>query len=122
MGITNPTTASVTFTMKMYDYYYSGSLYSLMISRTATYSIDNTYVSNTEVDKSRVSLLPFRSRISDTGSAPLRVRFKLSTGTLTPNTGLLKLINSKFAHSSTYIIRIRKYSTFAQMIQYTEGT
>lgn len=122
MGITNPTSASVTFTMKMYDYYYSGSLYSLMISRTATYSIDNTYVSNTEVDKSRVSMLPFRSRISDTGSAPLRARFKLSTGTLTSTAGLLKLINSKFAHSSTYIIRLRKYSTFAQMIQYTEGT
>ena len=49
LGITNPNAASVTFTMKMYDYFYSATRYSLVISRTTTYTTDMTYSSNTQL-------------------------------------------------------------------------
>jgi hypothetical protein len=45
-GATNPQSTSITFTMILYDYYYSASRYSIVISRTATYAIDNSLSSN----------------------------------------------------------------------------
>lgn len=50
-GATNPQTTSITFTMKMYSYYNSPSRYSLVISRTATYTIDNSWSSSTRIAK-----------------------------------------------------------------------
>ena len=97
LGVTNPSSSSITFYMKMYDYYYSSSLNSLTISTSTTWSIDTSYVSNVEIEKSRVLMYPFRSRISMTANSPLRVRFKISTSSIpysTSNSGLLKLIHS----------------------------
>ena len=122
LGITNPSTSSVTFTMKMYDYYYSSALYSLVISRTTSWSIDNSYISNIEVEKSRVMMYPFRSRIGMTANSPLRIRFKLSTSSVpyaTSNSGLFKIIMSEITHSDDYLIKFRKYASFSNMIQET---
>lgn len=122
LGITNPSGSSVTFTMKMYDYYYSGSLYSLVISRTTSWSIDNSYTSNTEVEKSRVMMYPFRSKIAMTANSPLRIRFKLSTSSVpyaTSNSGLFKIIMSEINYSSDFLIKFRKYSSLLNMIQDT---
>jgi len=50
LGITNPSVTPVSFTMKMYDYYYTGgSRFSLVISRTATYATDLTYAVNSQL-------------------------------------------------------------------------
>lgn len=49
LGITNPNAATATFTMNMYDYFYSATRYSLVISRTATYTTDMTYSSNSQL-------------------------------------------------------------------------
>ena len=124
LGVTNPSSSSITFYMKMYDYYYSNSLNSLTISAQTTWSIDTSYVSNTEIEKSRVMMYPFRSRIADTANSPLRVRFKLSTSSIpyaTSNSGLLKFIHSEFTYSSDYLIKFRRYSSFTKMIQETES-
>ena len=110
LGVTNPTSSSVTFTMKMYDYYYSGSRYSLVISTTTSWTIDNSYVSNTEIEKSRVMMYPFQSRIGMMANSPLRMRFKLSTSSLsyaTSNSGLLKVIYSEIQYSSQFLIKFR---------------
>ena len=122
LGITNPSVSSITFTMKMYDYYYSSSLYSLVISRTTSWSIDNTYISNTEIEKSRVMMYPFRSKVAMTANSPLRIRFKLSTSSIpyaTSNSGLFKVIMSEINYSSDYLIKFRRYSSFTHMIQDT---
>ena len=124
LGVTNPTSSSKTFTMKMYDYYYSSSRYSLVISKTATWSIDNSYVSNTEIEKSRVMMYPFKSRIAMVANSPLRIRFKLSTSSLpyaTSNSGLLKIIYSEISYSSQFLIKFRRYSSFKNMIQETNS-
>lgn len=49
LGITNPNAASVTFTMNMYDYYYSATRYSMVISRTTNYTTDLTYSSYSQL-------------------------------------------------------------------------
>jgi hypothetical protein len=48
LGITNPTSASRTFTMIMYDYYFSSSRFSKVIEKTATYTTDTTWVSKSK--------------------------------------------------------------------------
>ena len=124
LGVTNPSSSSITFYMKMYDYYYSSSLNSLTISTSTTWTIDTSYVSNVEIEKSRVLMYPFRSRIYSTANSPLRVRFKISTSSIpyaTSNSGLLKLIHSEFAFTSDYLIKFRRYSSFTNMIQETQS-
>jgi hypothetical protein len=49
LGITNPNAASVTFNMVLYDYYYSATRFSTVISRSTTYTTDLTYASNTQL-------------------------------------------------------------------------
>lgn len=57
-GVTNPTT-SIVFTMKLYDYYYSVSLYSMVIQKQATWTVDNSYATFTEVEDQTVRVYPF---------------------------------------------------------------
>lgn len=49
LGILNPNSASVTFTMNMYSFYTSASLFGLVISRTTTYTVDTTFASKTQL-------------------------------------------------------------------------
>lgn len=49
IGVTNPSTASVTFTMKMFDYFFSATRFSLVISKVATYTTDLTWASNSQL-------------------------------------------------------------------------
>ena len=102
MGITNPTSTTTTFTVKLYSYYYSSSRYSLTISRTATYSTDTTYNSGsyTKVSKSSVRMYPFESRVSTIANAPLRIRFKLSSSSISSTNGKLELTYNQIGYSS----------------------
>ena len=59
IGVTNPLSSSVSFTMTLYDYYYSVSKFSIVIERTATWTIDNSFQANTEVEPQTVSVYPF---------------------------------------------------------------
>jgi hypothetical protein len=49
LGILNPNSASVTFTMNMYSFYTSASLFGLVISRTTTYTVDTSFASKTQL-------------------------------------------------------------------------
>jgi hypothetical protein len=49
LGITNPNAASVTFNMVLYDYYFSATRFSTVISRSTTYTTDLTYSSNSQL-------------------------------------------------------------------------
>ena len=60
-------------------------------------------------------MYPFQSRIGMMANSPLRMRFKLSTSSLsyaTSNSGLLKVIYSEIQYSSQFLIKFRKYSSF----------
>ena len=59
IGVTNPLSSSVSFTMTLYDYYYSVSKFSIVIERTATWTIDNSFQANTEVEPQTVHVYPF---------------------------------------------------------------
>jgi hypothetical protein len=123
LGITNPNAASVTFTMNMYDYWYSATRYSIIISRTTTYTTDITYVSNTQLEKSRLKLFPFKSRMTMTTNVPIRIRFNLpaSPGSITyAGNGLIKIINTQFSTSSSYLCYFKEYTSFTNMIQETD--
>jgi hypothetical protein len=122
LGITNPNAASVTFTMKMYDYFYSATRYSLVISRTTTYATDMTYSSNTQLEKSRVMLYPFRSRMSMSVNAPIRFRYSLpGSGSITYAwNGLFVVTNTQISLSSNYLVYFKEYTSWTNMIQDTE--
>jgi hypothetical protein len=49
LGITNPNVASVTFNMVLYDYYYSNTRFSTVITRSTNYTTDLTYSSNSQL-------------------------------------------------------------------------
>jgi hypothetical protein len=125
LGVMNPSTASVTFAMNMYSYYYNSSRFNLVISTTTTYGTDLTYQSNNQLEKSRLSIFPFRSKLSMASNSPLRVQFNLpdSPGTISNGiylgytTGLLQFTNIQFTYSSAYICYIKEYTSFSNMNQ-----
>lgn len=51
LAINNPQTTSITFNMYLYSYYYSASRFALSISRSTTFSIDNSWSSNVRIAK-----------------------------------------------------------------------
>ena len=109
--------------MTLYDYYYSNSRFSKVISKTATLILDNTYSTNTEIEKERISMYPFRSRFSLIANAPLRARFKLSTGSVSyspTNPGMFKLTNTQIQYSSAFLCYFRKFASYTSMDQGTE--
>ena len=123
LGLTNPTSASTTFTAKLYDYYYSGSRYSLTISRTATYSTDTSFNSYSRVSKSTVEMYPFLARINTVANAPLRIRFKIPSSSVSgTGSGALKLTYSQIGYSTAHYCYIVKYASYAAMMQQTERT
>lgn len=106
--------------MVMYDYYYSATRYSVVISRTAPYTTDMTYASNSQLEKSRLVLYPFRSRMSMTTNVPLRIRFNLPTspGSITySGNGLFVITNAQFSTSSSYQCYFKEYATWTNMMQ-----
>jgi len=120
VGLTNPTTASITFYMKLYSYYYSASRYSLTISTSNTYITDVTYTSFTKVSKSIVSMYPFHSRISSIPNAPIRIRFKIPTSTtISYGTGKFVFTYSQIQYSSSHLCYIIMYASYAAMMQQT---
>ena len=123
LGIVNPSSASSTFTMILYDYYFSSSLYSVVISKTATLTIDNSYFTNTAFDKSRVSMYPYRSRFTLTANAPLRIRFKLSSSSVTyaaTYSGYFSVTNTQISYSTKFLCFFRQYATYTALDQQTE--
>jgi len=122
IGIQNPTTASTTFYMKLYSYYYSSSRYYLTISTQTTYTTDITYTSNTQVAKSIVSMYPFQSRISTVANAPLRIRFQIPSSSISYGAGSLVLTYSQIQYSSSHLCSIISYVSYMSMMQHTERT
>lgn len=122
IGITNPTTTPITFTMNLYSYYYSASRYALVVSKSTTYAIDTTWSSQTRITKERVFMMPFESRITMLPNAPFRIRFKLTSSIAynptTPSySGMIRIINAQIGSSTSFIIYFREYTTFSRMIQ-----
>ena len=108
--------------MTLYDYYYSSSRYSKVIQRTATLSTDNSYYTNTEFAKERVAMYPYRSRFSLTANAPFRIRFKLSSGSVSyasSYSGFFRLTNQQISYSTKFLITFRQYTTYVNMDQQT---
>ena len=108
--------------MFMYSYYYSASRFSLVISRSTTYAIDNSLSSNILIPKQRVSILPFQSRFSMTTNAPLRIRFQPSSSfsynSGTPSySGIMTINNNQISYSSNYLCYFRQYTTYTNMAQ-----
>jgi hypothetical protein len=122
IGMLNPSSASTTFTMKLYSYYYSASRFYLTISTTATYTTDITYTSNTLVAKSIVAMYPFQSRISTVANAPLRIRFQIPSSSIATTWGQLVLTYSQIQYSSSHLCSIISYASYASMMQQTERT
>jgi hypothetical protein len=119
LGITNPNAINSTFTMKMYDYWYSGSRFSMVISTTTSYTVDTTYASNSQLEKSRITMYPFRSRQSMTANAPLRIRFRVTSGMGYPY-GRFTLVNNQFQYSSSFLCYYKKYTSFKNLMQETD--
>jgi hypothetical protein len=104
----------------MYNYYYSGSRYSLVISTSTTYTVDTSYFSNTKQSKSRVIMYPFKSRQSMVSNSPLRFRFKLSAspGAITyAGNGRLSIVNNQFQYSSNFLCYFKQYTSYTNMDQ-----
>ena len=102
--------------MKMYDYWYSGSRYSMVISTLAYYTVDTTFASNSQLEKSRIIMYPFRSRQSMTANAPLRVRFRVTSAMSYPY-GRFTIVNNQFQYSSSFLCYYKKYSSFKNLMQ-----
>ena len=123
MGITNPTSASTTFNLLLYSYWYSSSFYALTMSSSTTYTVDTTYtpVTYVQIPKSSVYVYPFQARISTVSNAPLRIRFSLLSGSNTvANTwGQLVFTYDQIAYSATHLCYIIAYTSYAAMMQQT---
>ncbi len=106
----------------MYTYYYTSSRNSLVISRQATYTIDNSLSSNTLVSKQRVYILPFQSRFTMTANAPFRIRFQPSSSFSynagTPSySGMIRISNTQIGYTSAYLCYFRQYTSYTNMAQ-----
>lgn len=118
-GIINPAT-SIIFTMNMYSYYYSSSRNSLVISTTATYTVDATYQAYTQVAKSRILMSPFKSRQLMVSNSPMRFRFKISSspGSITyGGLGQIVITNTQIQYSSAFLCYFKQYATYQIMAQ-----
>ena len=120
LGLTNPSSASTTFTLQLFSEYYSSSRYWMTISRTATYTTDTAYNSMTKVAKSSVVMYPFESRISTIANAPLRIRFKLPSSSVASTNGKFTLAYSQIGYSTAHLCYIIAYSSYAAMMQQTQ--
>lgn len=122
LGLTNPTSASTTFNLLLYSYYFSASIYSLTISTSATYSTDTTYTSGsyTLIGKSTVIMYPFESRISTVANAPLRARFRLPSSSVSNAWGTFTLTYSQIGYSTKHLCYILAYPCYAAMMQQTQ--
>jgi hypothetical protein len=122
LGVTNPTTASTTFSLLLYSYWYSTSLYSLTISSSATYTVDTTYTSVTyvQIPKSSVYVYPFQARISTVANAPLRIRFSLISSSVGNAHGQLTFTYDQIGYSTSHYCYIIAYTSYAAMMQQTE--
>lgn len=119
IGVTNPTTTT-TFNVNLYSYYYSSSRYSLTISGSTTYATDTTYSSYNLVAKSTVALYPFYSRISTVANAPLRIRFALSSSSVSTANGRFTFINTQIQYSTAHLCYIIAYNSYTSMMQQTQ--
>jgi hypothetical protein len=110
IGIVNPSTNVNTFYAYLYSYYYASDRYALTISTQTIYYVDISYTDVKYVlrSKSRIRMYPFYSRFTMVPNAPLRIRFKLTSGTIT-NSGLGKFLikNSQITYSTAYLVYLR---------------
>lgn len=122
VGLTNPNAASTTFNAYLYSYYYDGARYSLTIKTSNTYAVDLAYTSYNKVAKGTVEMYPFQSRISTVANAPLRIRFRIPSGSINRATGRLDLIYSQIQYSGAHYCYIVKYKDYTSMMQQTQRT
>lgn len=113
--------------MYLYSYYYSSSRYSLVISKSTTFAIDNSWSSNVRISKERVHMYPFQSRFTMTANAPWRIRFKLSSSvgynSGTPSySGMFSVVNPQIAYSTSFLCLFRQYTSYTYLAQETEYT
>jgi hypothetical protein len=108
MGLTQPNAASSTFNLNLYSDYYDSSRFSLTISTSTTLSTDITYNSGTYsmISKSSVMMYPFQSRISTVANAPLRIRFKLPSSSVSNANGQFTLTYSQINYSTAHLCYI----------------
>lgn len=122
VGLTNPSSATTTFTANLYSYWYSGSRYSLTISTSNTYASDQTYTASTKLAKGIVEMYPFQARISTVANAPLRIRFQIPSGSIDRTNGRFDLVYSQIQYSGTHYCYLIKYNDYTSMMQQTQRT
>lgn len=91
-GSINPTTSN-TFTISLYEYYYSSTSYGISASGTCTYTpLIPTTISNIQ-SRNQIRMNPFNTLVYSSVASPFRIGFKLSTTPSLP-TSLSYLTNS----------------------------
>lgn len=122
IGLLNPATASTTFYLKLYSYYYSASRNALTISTSAVYSVDTTFSSFTQFAKSVVRIYPFESKIATVANAPLRMRFSIPSSSVSYGSGSFVFTNSQIQYTSSHLCYFISYASYSTMMQQTERT
>lgn len=64
-------------------------------------------------------MYPFYSRISSVQSAPHRLRFRLTTGTISEINGGIKALHSSFTSGSKHLCYFIRYKSYTAMMQQT---